>query len=242
VEKATRDLGRAENLYADSVATLENVQDAKTGLKVAEQNLKMAEFNRSFSEVRSPIAGKVVQKLVNSGEIIGPGMPTYFILGNSSSDWVVKSGLADRDWARVSLADRANLRFDAFPGKIFAAKITQLADTGNPGNPGSGTFDVELSMVERPPRLAAGLIASVEIFPKTKGDQTVVPLDALLEAESGSAKIFTIKNGKANAVQAKVAYLHRDLAVISEGLEGINKVVTDGGAYLYEGAKVKVVE
>lgn len=238
VDKAERDLGRAENLYADSVATLENVQDARTGLTVAQENLKMAEFNRSFSEIRSPISGKVIQKMVNTGEIVGPGMPAYFILGNSSRDWVVKSGLSDRDWARVNVGDKAQLRFDAFPGRSFPAKITQLADTGNPG---SGTFDVELALVDNPPRLAAGLIASVEIFPKGSADQTVIPLDALIEANAGTAKIFTLNKGKAEARTVKVAFLHKDLAVISEGLDGVEKVITDGAAYLKEGAKIEVI-
>lgn len=239
VEKAKRDLGRAENLYADSVATLENVQDAKTGLSVAEENLRMAEFNRNFSEIRSPISGKVIKKLANRGEIVGPGMPAYFILGNSSRDWVVKSGLADRDWARVKMGDRGEVRFDAFPGKIFPAKISQLADTGNPG---SGTFDVELSLLEMPPRLAAGLIASVSIFPKSEGEQTVVPLDAIIEAQARSAKIFSVKNGKAESHEVQIAFLQGDRAVISEGPKGVKKVVTDGAAYLVDGAKVEVVE
>ena len=239
VAKAERDLQRVENLHADSVATLENLQDATTAFTVAEENLKMANFNRNFSEIRSPIAGKVVRKLASQGEITGPGMPVFFILGNSSKDWVVKSGLSDRDWARVRPGDRATVHFDAYPGKKFAAKVTQLADTGNPG---SGTFDVELSLSQKPPRLAAGLIADVEIFPGNMGGQTVVPLDALLEAQGSAAKIFTIKNGAAKALSVKVAFLHEDLAVIASGLDGVENVVTDGGAYLFEGAKVEVVD
>ena len=106
----------------------------------------------------------------------------------------------------------------------------------------SGTFDVEISLTKLPPRLAAGLIASVEIFPKSEGEQTVVPLDALIEAESNSAKIFTVKNGKAQSHDVQMAFLHGDRAVISEGLNGVEKVVTDGAAYLVDGVKVEVVE
>ncbi len=239
VAKAERDLQRAQNLYADSVATLENVQDAQTGLNVATQNLKMANFNQDFSEIRSPISGKVVKKLVNPGEIVGPGMPAYFILGNTSSDWVIKAGLADRDWARVAIGDRALVRLDAYPGIAFDAKVSDLSDTGNPG---SGTFDVELTLTGQPPRLAAGLIASVEIFPKQDGDQMVIPLDALVETKGSEAIIFTLKNKKAIEVPVKIAFLYKDKVVIQSGLEGIDMVVTDGAPYLYNGAEVEVVE
>lgn len=239
VNKSKRDLERAQNLYADSVATLENVQDATTGLKVAEENLKMAGFNKSYSEIRSPIAGKVIKKLVNTGEIVGPGMPAFFILGNSKSDWIIKSGLSDRDWARVSRGNKATVSFDAYPGKTYEAKVTQLADTGNPG---SGTFDVELSLVNSPPRLAAGLLASIEISPKSQGDQMVIPLDALVETNRYDAKIFTIKDNKANERAIRIAFLYEDKVVVQSGLEDVEEVVTDGAPYLYEGAEVEVVK
>ena len=239
VEKSSRDLERAENLYADSVATLENVQDARTGLQLAEENLKMAKFNKSYSEIRSPIAGKIIQKLVSTGEIIGPGIPVYYILGNTKSDWIIKSGLSDRDWARVNRGDRAVISFDAYPGKNYNAKVTQLADTGNPG---SGTFDVEFALLETPPRLAAGLLASIEIFPKNIDNQIVIPLDALVETNRFDAKVFTIESETASEVNVKIAFLHEDKVVISAGLEGVENVVTDGAPYLYEGAKVEVVE
>ena len=114
-----------------------------------------------------------------------------------------------------------------------------MADTGNPG---SGTFDVEFSLMENPPRLAAGLLASIEIFPKNITDQTVIPIDALVETNRFDAKVYTIKEKKASMVEVKIAFLHEDKVVISSGLEGIKNVVTDGAPYLYEGAKVEVVD
>ena len=160
-------------------------------------------------------------------------------MGNAKSDWVIKSGLSDRDWARVNKGDLASISFDAYPGKTYRAKVSQLADTGNPG---SGTFDVEFVLLESPPRLAAGLLASIEIFPKNIDNQTVIPLDALVETNRFDAKVFTIKEKTASEIAVKIAFLHEDKVVISTGLEGVENVVTDGAPYLYEGAKVEVVE
>ncbi|HFA47406.1 MAG TPA: efflux RND transporter periplasmic adaptor subunit, partial [Bacteroidetes bacterium] len=238
VAKAKRDLQRTENLYADKVATLENLQDARTALKMAEQNVRMGNFNIKYAKVRAPISGKVIKKLVNAGEVIGPGMPVVVILGNSKKDWVVKVGVADRDWARLNTGDRATVRLDAFPGKTFKARVSKLADTGNPG---SGTFDVELALIDNVPRLAAGLVASVELFPKTMANQTVIPLDALVETNGFDAKVFTIENNTAREMPVRIAFLHKDNVVVQSGLDGIEKVVTDGAPYLYDGAEVLVV-
>lgn len=239
VKKSKRDLERAENLYADSVATLENVQDAQTGLAVASEQLRIAEFNQNYAEIRSPIRGKVLEKLTNVGEIVGPGMPAYVILGNTKKDWVVRVGLSDRDWARVHKGDRAVVRFDAYPGKAFEARVSKLADTGNPG---SGTFDVEMVFINPMPRLAAGLLATVSIHPRAVNDLVVIPLDALVETNRTEGNVFTIKDNKAQLRPIKIAFLHNDQVVVSSGLEEVDFVVTDGAPYLYEGAVVDIFQ
>ena len=51
VEKAKRDFQRAENLYKDSIATLEQKQNAETALRMAQQNLDIAKYNQNFSAI-----------------------------------------------------------------------------------------------------------------------------------------------------------------------------------------------
>jgi len=53
-KKANRDFIRAENLYKDSVATLELYQDAKTALDIAKSNLEVAGFNLKYSKIEAP--------------------------------------------------------------------------------------------------------------------------------------------------------------------------------------------
>src|SRR5690606_14577416 len=81
VDKAQRDLQRVKNLYADSIATLEQLQNATTALDVAMKAQQIAEFNVAYSEVRSPIDGKVIQQLLREGEIAAPGMPVFYLMG-----------------------------------------------------------------------------------------------------------------------------------------------------------------
>jgi multidrug efflux pump subunit AcrA (membrane-fusion protein) len=48
VEKTTRDLARVKNLYADSVATLEQYQNVQTANDVSNETLKIALFNQKL--------------------------------------------------------------------------------------------------------------------------------------------------------------------------------------------------
>lgn len=240
VGKSKRDLTRAKNLYADSVATLEQVQDATTGLSVAEQNLQIARYNQSYSEIRSPISGKVVKKLMNQGEVVGPGTPVFYILGSAQADWVVKSGLVDRDWARLKLGDRAEVKLDAYPNRNFTAKVSQLADVGNPQ---SGTFDAEFAFTGTMPRLAVGLIASLNIYPKEDGAHPIVPIDALVESSGTKAFVYVLQSDNTvKRTEVSIGQIFENKAIIAAGLTAGSQVVTSGAPYLEDGSKVKVIQ
>ena len=239
VAKSKRDLTRAKNLYADSVATLEQVQDATTGLSLAEQSFQIAQYNQSYSEIRSPISGKVVKKLMNQGEVVGPGTPVFYILGDGQADWVIKSGLVDRDWARLRLGDRAEVHLDAYPDRTFAAKVSQLADVGNPQ---SGTFDAEFAFTGSMPRLAVGLIGSLNIYPKEDAAHPIVPIDALVESNGNSAVVYVLQtDNTVKRTAVRVGQIFENKAIISSGLSADSKVVTSGAPYLEDGSRVKVI-
>ena len=66
-EKAERDLTRAQRLYNDSVATLEQVQNAQTGRDVAAAELETATFNRRYAVIVAPAAWSDGVSVVLSG-------------------------------------------------------------------------------------------------------------------------------------------------------------------------------
>ncbi|MFN8279115.1 MAG: efflux RND transporter periplasmic adaptor subunit [Saprospiraceae bacterium] len=236
VSKAARDLQRVTNLYRDSVATLEQFQNAQMALTLAKKQKEIADFNRSYSEVRSPVDGKVVRQILHEGEITGPGTPVCVIIGTGNSDWVIRAGLSDRDWARVNQGDTASVMMDAFPGEKMQALVTQLSSASTSA---SNTFDVELRFIHTPPRMAAGLTAHINLQPRQQNKFKLIPSDALIRSNGQWAYAFTIENGKAKKIKLQIADLLGDETAISEGLEGIHEVITTGAMYLEEGDDVQ---
>ena len=125
--KAERDLARVEGLYRDSSATLELLQNATTGRDVAKETARIASFNRQYAEIRATRGGKIIKKLINEGEITGPGMPALVLFETGTNDWVVKINVSDRDWARLGLGMPAQIRMDAYEGVTFNGKVSELA-------------------------------------------------------------------------------------------------------------------
>jgi len=238
VGKAERDLGRVQNLYRDSVATLEQVQNLTTALNVARNNLDIASYNRGFSEIRSTTNGVVMKKLANEGELAGPGTPVLLLSATDRKDWIVKVGISDKDWVRLKEGARAEVRLDAYPNQTFAATVSNLSVGADAA---SGMYLAELKLAAAPPKLAPGIFANALIFPTVKTGLTTIPVDALIEGSDRDAFVYVAEGDRAIRRAVKVAYLNADRAFLQGDLDGVSEVITDGSAYLTEGAKVKVI-
>ena len=237
-DKADRDLTRAQNLYRDSVATLEQVQDARTGLNVAKSNLDIAEFNLAHSVITAPADGRILKRLAEAGELIGPGYPVY-VFGTEGSEWIVKVGATDRDVVRIAAGDSASVAMDAFPGSRFAASVRRV---GGAPDPMSGVFEVELSVRRGAHPFVNGLMADAEIFPARKRVYRVVPFEALVDVSDVRGYVYTVTPGRtARKLPVTIGFLTGGVAAVERGLENTDRVVSEGAAYLSDGMPVRPV-
>lgn len=203
-DKAKRDLQRVKNLYADSVATLEQKQNAKTVLEVAEADLNIAEFNLKHSQIIAPVSGRILSKRVEPQELVSPGQPAFMLASAGAGDQIVKVGLADKDIVKVSMGDSASITFDALPGRTYRAWISEISEASNPR---TGTYSVELKLSGRyHQELKNGFVARVELFVPPDTSYYKIPVAALVEADKHRATVFMTKDK--NVAVKKVLNIH----------------------------------
>ncbi|MEL7529944.1 MAG: efflux RND transporter periplasmic adaptor subunit [Bacteroidota bacterium] len=231
LRKAERDLARVQSLYADSVTTLENVQDLNTAKAVAEANLKIARFNQQHAVIYAPTSGKVLKRFAEQGELVGAGSPILFIASTQGTQ-VVKVGLADRDIVRLKKGDQAEAVFDVWPDQVFPARLSEIAAGADPM---SGTYEVELSLSKVPDALKNGFVASVSIFPSEQEEMRQIPLGALVEAGPEYAAFYIpTQDGKRVKLHTIKHYeIHDEWLSVSASEWGEpTEVVTRGAKYL----------
>jgi RND family efflux transporter MFP subunit len=236
--KAERDLARVEGLYRDSSATLELLQNATTGRDVAKETARIATFNQQYAEIRATRSGKIIKKLVNEGEITGPGMPAFVLFETGANDWVVQINVSDRDWARLHVGMPAKVTMDAYEGTAFGGKVSDLAPAADPA---SGLYPVEIRIQPQGKRFAPGLFAEVDITPSQSRAYTMIPIEAIVEGDGQSAYVFALQPDAESVkkMPVRVAFIEGNQAVIASGLEGATEVVTSGAPYLNERKKVR---
>jgi RND family efflux transporter MFP subunit len=238
-EKALRDFSRVKNLYADSVATLEQLQNAETGLNVAKANLDMAEFNLDHSRIIAPDNGTILKRLAETNEMIAPGYPV-FVFGTDARFWKVKTGLADRDFVKIHIGDSANVTMDAWPDVIFRAVVSQMSESANPL---TGTYETELELESNGYKLASGFVSNLEIHPAEKQLFCLIPVESLVQAEGHTGYVYVVNDSMiVRKVKVEVSSVYGSNVTVSHGLEKVSTVVTEGAAYLSEGDHVEIVK
>ncbi len=237
-DKTRRDLARVENLQRDSVATLSQLEDARTDLQVAEAQLRAAEFNRQYAEVRAPASGTVLRRQVEAGQLVGPGAPV-FVLRVDRNGLVLRVGAADREAVRLSEGMAASVNFDAYPGVRFSGRVARV---GVAASPMTGTYEVEIEVEQGSRRLSSGLIGRASVTPRSAAAQATLPAEALLEVDGREASIYVLTADGTHAERRRVSVLWLDGGVAAvTGVDSTAKVVTAGATRLAEGTRVRVV-
>jgi membrane fusion protein, multidrug efflux system len=237
-DKAARDLARGENLYADQVISLEQLQDLKTQAAMANAQYESARFNLGHSVITAPRDGTVLRKLVEERELVPAGAPVL-VFGESDRGFVVRAALADREIVHVKRGDKGAIRMDAFPGQVMTGTIVEVASAADPK---SGMFPIELSFDTPPPRLVSGLVARLGLTPVSDAPAlTYVPMAALVEGDGDRASVFVFDAGKAQRRDVRVAFITADSIALESGLKSGEPVITDGALYLENGETVEVV-
>lgn len=238
-QKASRDLERIEQLYRDSVATLEQRQDVKTAFDVAEANLKIALFNLKHSQILAPENGFILKQFAEENEMVGPGTPVFYF-AQAGEHWILRLGVTDKDIIRLQIGDSASVRFDVYPNKEFAAQVSEIARAVDPQN---GTFEVELTLNTPEEKLVSGFVARAVIFPLKKNSVFMLPVESLVEAHAGRGYVFTVAETDSQVIRKAVTIgpIVDDRVVIESGLSASDMVVTTGAAFLTEKSIIQIV-
>lgn len=244
--KAERDLARVTQLYADSVATLEQLQDARTALELASNSVRIAQFNADYAVIRAPGDGMVLTRIGEPGQVVEAGRPVLQVRRDARG-LVVRVGLPDRDALRVRLGDLADVRFEAIAGRRFSGRVTQRAAAVSQG---TGDYAVEVTLRDAED-LPTGLVAQVTLRPQatrsTAAARIMVPIDALIDADADSAAVFILRAGGTSVARRVVKLtdvaeaLQTARVPVASGLDGTESVVIAGVSRLVDGAAVRVV-
>jgi RND family efflux transporter MFP subunit len=241
LEKVQRDYQRVVNLQKENVATLEQLQNSKTALDIAQKQLESLAFNKQYANIYAATNGFVTKKLASEGEVVGIGTPILAINETSGkSGWVLKVGLNDIDWANIKVGNKASVILDAFPNKIFTAYVSKklLASDQN-----SGSLQIEIKLLTEGKTMALGLFGKAKIQTNGSSTSSKIPYDALIEANGNNAYVFVpMGNNKVKKVPIVIDnFDNKEVSVVS-GLDNLSEIIISNSAFLNETSTIKIIK
>ncbi len=175
---AKRELDRADELLKRGVGTRQRYDQALSTLQISEadtdrleQSLSEAETALSYTQIRAPAAGRVVDRLAEPGDTVTPGQPLLRLYDPAAlrAEAPVRESLA----VGLNVGDALRVEVPA-----LATIITGLIDEIVPfAEPGARTLLVKVGMPSDA-RLYAGLYTRVAI-PAGERARLLVPATAV---------------------------------------------------------------
>jgi membrane fusion protein, multidrug efflux system len=242
-------LQRAEDLLAKQAGTqvardqaLAADQSAEGALLVDDANLKTAKINLGYTDITSPIDGKVGKTNVTIGNVVGPDTGPLTVVV-SQDPMYVSFPVSQRDFLRAQEAQhkvdltgiRATLKFAdgttyKHDGKInfVDVQVNQATDT----------ILVRATFPNPDYALVDGQLVRVMLESGTAEEKIVIPQAALISDQEG-VYVFVVDDGKAAIRRVKPGGTSGTGTIIEQGLTVGEQVIVEGTQSLRPGVPVK---
>ena len=160
-------LTQIESKQAEDDARL-RLDSARASLQETEATLGLAQTYLDWTVIRSPIDGVVLEKLVDPAELVVPqsfgggrGPSTALIALANPKDLQVEIDLNEADLAKVFLNQKCKVRPEAYPSKVYAGYVAEIAPEANRQK---GTLQIKVQISEPDHFLTPELSAKVDFL------------------------------------------------------------------------------
>jgi HlyD family secretion protein len=236
---AMTDLGpRAEEIRAAEA----QVQQMKAALDYAQTQL-------AATEIKAPVSGTVLQRIVERGEMVTPsafggsGARTSVVDLADLTDLQIELDISQADFARLKMGQRAEIIPEAYPNLRYAGFIEEIAPEANRAK---STVQIKVKVENPNEQLRPEMNARVNFLSdKAPSNQNqsvgrvLVPKQAVVQKDGGSF-VFVVKGNKVEQRTIRPGEETADSYYVLDGLSGNESVAIAGVDKLRDGDRVNI--
>lgn len=213
---------------------LKDLQTAQAGVVGAKANLKLAQDQLGYANLRAPTQGIVTQTGANIGQVVQAGEMVVQLSSLSDRDAVFAISVIYIAAAKVGMPVKVSLQ--SKPDVVAQGVVREIAPNADPV---TGTYTVKVTLIDPPDNMFIGAVVVGAV--STEGREVVtVPAGAILQSGASSQVWLVSADNVVKKVPVKVDRYDTDTVTISEGLAKGDRIVTAGVNSLNEGQTVAV--
>jgi membrane fusion protein, multidrug efflux system len=249
LDNARLDLDRFARLAKSGAGTTQQLDTTRAlvaqfeaGIKADQAMIDMAQVQLNYSSIRSPIEGRVGTRLVDAGNIVRATDTTGIVTINQIHPIFVTFSLPADSLPQLRAAlkggDIAVTAMDS-NGQDLTTGVLAVID--NQINPATGTINYKAQFENADDVLWPGQFVNVRIQVAIRRNVIAVPVTAVQHGPDGP---YAFVVGGDHVVQKrpiKLGALNKTTAIIDDGLQSGEQVVTDGQYRIQAGSKVEIL-
>ena len=239
-ELAEKILSRVASLKASGTVSQAELDEAVARAKLTGLAVETAQKDLDDTVLRAPFSGQLIKRLAENFSPVARLSPVIRVAPIERIEVVI--GVPEQLMARLNPAtlSKATVRFTADPERLFEA---QWLDYEAEASRDTQTYDVRFSLTETPPwPVLPGMTATV-LLSMAKPDDAIIqlPLSAVQSDAAGNFFVWTVERDTSKVTKRpiEVGVPSRRQVPVLAGLELGEQVVAAGGAWLYDGMKVR---
>lgn len=257
LEQASREATRRRNAEA-GILSAEEIEQAVEAERVARNNyetvrlkaaalapgqveeaslreqLSVAQAQLAKTKIRATVAGTVLTRDVEPGDLVQPGRTLFTIAMDGNTE--IRVPLDERNLSRLALSQKATAIADAYPDKPFPARINFIAPSIDPQR---GTVEVRLSVDPVPDFLRQDMTVSVNVETGRRDRTLAIPNDALGKVQGDQATVLLVRDSKIQRQKVKLGLRGLAMSEVISGLKVGDQVLSDATSTLKDGTRVR---
>ncbi|MCK5058757.1 MAG: efflux RND transporter periplasmic adaptor subunit, partial [Candidatus Aminicenantes bacterium] len=158
------------------LVTKTTLEIAKADLKIAEAALHRAKTNLSYTVIRSPIDGTVIERTVDAGQTIAANFqaPKLFVIAEDLTRMQIETNVDESDIGQIKENQSVRFTVQAYPDDTFSGKVRQIrlqpTTIQNVVN-----YTVVVNAANEKGMLLPGMTATVDFLIEERRDVLLVP-------------------------------------------------------------------
>jgi len=178
---------RSKLLYDKGAVSLNDLQvsqdmedKAKVDVENTRERLRVLggdiDHPAAIVDIRAPVSGVITdQQVTNAAGVAGLSSPNPFTISDLSNVWIL-CDVYENDLSGVHVGETAEIRLNAYPGKIFTGRISNVSPVLDPS---LRTAKVRIE-VRNPGLMRVGMFVTATIHGQKKETRASVPASAIL--------------------------------------------------------------
>jgi multidrug efflux system membrane fusion protein len=250
LENAHLDLDRFSRLATTNAVSKQQIDTARALVAQLEATVKadqamidMAQTQLNYTRIRSPIDGRTGSRVIDAGNFVRGANDTAGIVTiNQLNPINVTFALPADTLPRIKISaqngDVPVVAQDSNGNDLVSGKLTVI---DNLINPATATINYKATFDNSAEVLWPGQFVNVRVELETRRDVVAVPLTAVQQGPEGPYAFIVDQNRRVQKRTLKVGVLTRTLAIIDDGLQPGDLVVTEGQYRIQAGTIVDVL-